>query len=318
MTPGSSSVPQPPARWPWSRALHLLGAPSSAGAFSRGQEDAPAALRRAGIVEQLVRAGVPVTDRGDLPLQPWTPDRAAPRAQNADLVLANARGVRDGTAEALRAGRRVLVLGGDCTTGLGTLAGAVAAGHGQPSWLYFDAHADLNTTTSVPDGALDWTGMAHALGLADTVEALRQIGGAVPLTAPHRVLLFSHDLSAATAWEREQIERLALRRTPSEAVGDDPVGAAAAALEQLDGQAPIVVHLDVDAINFTDAPLSENTGRTIGSPLAAALQALRTVMADARVCALTVAELNPHHAAADPAALATFVAGVVAAMAAAP
>jgi len=297
-------------------AVELIGAPSSAGAFSRGQENAPAALRSAGIVEQLVKAGVAVTDAGDLPLQPWRPDRASPRAQNVDLVLANATGVRDRVANALRAGRRVLVLGGDCTTGLGTLAGAAVASHTEPSWLYFDLHADLNTTMSVPDGALDWTGMAHALGLADTIASLCAIGGVVPLIAPQRVILFSHDLGEATVWERQQIELLSLRRISHEEVHSDPTGMAVSALGQLKAQRPIVLHFDIDAINFTDAPLSEHTGRGSGIPLKAALTALRELMADDRVCAVTVTELNPQHAAADPAMLSIFVSGLVSAMAA--
>lgn len=78
---------------------------------------------------------------------------------------------------------------------------------------------------------------------------------------------------------------------------------------------PIVVHFDVDAITFTDAPLSEHTGRRSGIPLNAALQALRELLADERVCALTVTELNPHHAGADAASLSTFIAGLVSAVA---
>lgn len=296
------------------RAIELIGAPSSAGAFSRGQEEAPAALRRAGIVRLMRAADLDVIDTGDLPLRRWRPDRASPRAQNAAEVVANAAGVRDRVTVACGNARRVLVLGGDCTTGLGTLAGVCAVAERPPSWLYFDLHADLNTTTSVPDGALDWTGMAHALALADTVPALRQIGG-TPLASPDRVLLFGHDLAEATEYEREQIERLGLGSIPCSEVAADPSGAAQSALRRLEAEAPIVVHLDVDVINFTDAPLSEHTGRGTGIPLATALHALQVLMADQRVCALTVAELNPQHAAADPDCLARFTAGLVGALA---
>src|SRR6266536_602007 len=62
--------------------LNLLGVPSSMGAFAPGQEDAPAALRAAGLVDQLQAAGVEVNDLGDLPRRRWTPDADNPIAQN--------------------------------------------------------------------------------------------------------------------------------------------------------------------------------------------------------------------------------------------
>jgi arginase len=44
----------------------LLGVPSSAAAHGPGQEKAPAALRRAGLSERLVAAGMGIVDYGDL------------------------------------------------------------------------------------------------------------------------------------------------------------------------------------------------------------------------------------------------------------
>ena len=82
----------------------------------------------------------------------------------------------------------------------------------------------------------------------------------------------------------------------------------------IDPTRPVVLHFDVDVVNFIDAPLSENDGRETGLPLQSALAALTTLLADARVRALTVTELNPHHAAADPKALPRFVSGLVKAL----
>ena len=45
--------------------LTIVGAPSSAGAYSPGQERAPSALRDAGLVAALEGAGWTVEDRGD-------------------------------------------------------------------------------------------------------------------------------------------------------------------------------------------------------------------------------------------------------------
>ena len=71
-----------------------------------------------------------------------------------------------------------------------------------------------------------------------------------------------------------------------------------------------VVHLDVDVIDFTDAPLSENTGRNIGLSFDAAMDALRGLLSDDGLAALTIAELNPAHAMAEEGLLERFTASV--------
>jgi arginase len=53
------------------RTVALIGAPSSMGAHAPGQERAPRALRDAGVVERLRRAGREVADRGDATLRRW-------------------------------------------------------------------------------------------------------------------------------------------------------------------------------------------------------------------------------------------------------
>jgi arginase len=59
------------------------------------------------------------------------------------------------------------------------------------------------------------------------------------------------------------------------------------------------VHFDVDVIDFSDVPLSENTGRGIGLPFDTALTALEVLVAHDALLGVTVTELNPHHGAQD-------------------
>src|SRR5829696_1248494 len=79
----------------------------------------------------------------------------------------------------------------------------------------------------------------------------------------------------------------------------DGAGAAAAALDALGDVPAVAVHFDVDVVDFLDAPLAENVDRTPGLPLDAAGDALAALLADGRVCAVTVTEFNPHHGAPD-------------------
>jgi arginase len=134
--------------------MRILGVPTSAGAFAPGQEQAPAALRAAGLIERLRDAGSEVEDLGDCPPWRWRPDPANPRAQNRDAVAAIAADTAARVERALEAGDPLLVLGGDCTVELGTVAGHVARGE-RVGLVYFDVHPDLNTPQSVHAGALD-------------------------------------------------------------------------------------------------------------------------------------------------------------------
>jgi arginase len=293
----------------------VVGVPSSAGAYAVGQEEAPAALRAAGLLDALAVSGVVVDDLGDSPVVRWRPDRANPRAQNADTVVAVAAETRDRVADVVRGGAFALVLGGDCTVGVGTLAGIVEA-HPNAGLVYVDLHADMNTPESVRDGALDWMGLAHALGLPDTIAGLRDVGSRTPLIDPARLILFGHGEGHATAWERAEIARLGIRRVSDDEVRTDPEAASARALGLLGPDVEAVaVHLDVDVVDFTDAPLSENTGRNTGLALETTLAALRRLLGDPRVVSLSVSELNPAHAGADPGCLERFAAGLAEAVA---
>ena len=106
---------------------------------------------------------------------------------------------------------------------------------------------------------------------------------------------------------------------PRAAVAADPAGAARSpALAVLADCDRIAVHFDVDCIDFTDAPLSENTGRNAGLRQDDAFAALAETLRDPRVCALTVTELNPDHGAEDGSTLAGFTDRLVAALAGGP
>jgi arginase len=289
--------------------LTLIGSPSGAGACGVGQEEAPAALRAAGLIGALVDAGFDVSDLGDSQVVPWRPDRARPQAQNLEAVAEVVRTTAARVSEALAEDDRpVLVLGGDCTVGIGTIAGVEAA-LGDVAVVYFDLHSDLNTPESATDGALDWMGLAHMLALEGAEPVLVGAAGRVPLLEPSQVLLFATSRSHATRFERGEIERLALSRIALEDVRDDPEGAARQALDFVTARAErFVIHLDLDVVDFTDAPLSEHPSRNTGLKLAEMLRALEVLASDPRVVAITLTEINPHNAAADPGLLERFAA----------
>jgi arginase len=292
-----------------SRQLALIGAPSGAGACGVGQERAPGALRAAGLTELLARAGFEVNDFGDSQVVPWHPDRARPQAQNLEAVVDVVRTTATRVADALQGRERtVLVLGGDCTVGIGTIAG-IRAAIGDVAVVYFDLHSDLNTPASASDGALDWMALAHMLALEGSEPTLAAVAGPVPLLEPRQILLFAQNPRHATRFERGEIERLALAQVPVEEVRGDPDRAARRALDVVASRSDrYAVHLDLDVVDFTDAPLSEHPSRNAGLKLTEMLAALGVLASDPRLVAITLTELNPHNAAADEGLLERFAA----------
>jgi arginase len=276
-------------------SLGVIGVPTSAGAFAPGQERAPAALRDAGLIAALRDAGVEVRDHGDRDVWRWRPDRDNRRAQNVGKVVEIVRETAGRIGQAIDAGEATLVLGGDCTVGIGTVAGQVASGE-RVGLVYFDSHADLNVPDGVREGTLDWMGMAHMLGEEGAARDLVEVGGKVPLLEPEQVVLFGWGPEQAQPGEREAIERLSIDVVRVDEVTADPAAAAARALALLEDRADrLVVHFDVDVIDFTDTPLSENPGRNEGLAYEDAVAALEALLGSPMLAGLTITELNPAH-----------------------
>jgi arginase len=273
--------------------LTLLGVPTSAGAFTPGQERAPAALREAGLVDALTQRGVEVRDLGDSPVWRWRPDRERPRAQNLGAVVEIARDTATRVEAALGDGP-VLVLGGDCSIELGTLAGHLARGE-SIGLVYLDLHPDLNTPESVVEGTFDWMGMAHALGVPGAEPELVGIGPRTPLLQDDQVLFLGYGPERARPFELDQIIRRGMAAIPVDEVADDPEAAAGRALDFASRFDRLLVHFDVDVIDFNDAQLSEDAVRGDGLTLDAAMRALAVLTANERLSAVTVTELNPFH-----------------------
>jgi arginase len=275
-----------------SHALSIIGAPSSAGAYAPGQEKAPEAFRRHGLTAALMQRGLRVQDRGDVAGFRWRPDPARPKAMNCDVVARTAAAVADWVAEALASDDAVVVLGGDCTVELGTVAGALRGG-GSVGLVYIDLDADLNPPQASV-GALDWTGVAHLLDIPGADSLLSGLGPRRPMLAPADMLYFGTD--NITAGEARTMRELKLEQVSLPAVKADPERAAKRAVAWAAAHDRLVVHLDVDVLAFTDFPIAENTRRRPGLTLEELTTSLGFLLAAPNWRALTITEVNPDHA----------------------
>ncbi|PSP89844.1 arginase [Halobacteriales archaeon QS_4_69_34] len=158
-------------------AVRTIGVPMDLGADRRGVDMGPSAIRYAGLASTLESIGHTCLDAGDLPVPhagERDPEAEKPpgTAKYLGEVEAVCTRLAAGVEGALDAGERPLVLGGDHSIAVGTLAGA--ARDAEIGAVWFDAHADFNTPESSPSGNVHGMPLAAALGLgsfADTAWA---------------------------------------------------------------------------------------------------------------------------------------------------
>lgn len=239
------------------RKIGIVGVPSSAGARQTGQEQAPRAYRQASLTERLRSVGLSVTDFGDLPEIPFRPDQQHPKAQNLQLVVELARRVAEQVEVVVRDNALPIVLGGDCTITLGVLAGLIRQ---VPNLglIYFDGDVDLNTPDTTVSGIFDGMVMAHIIGKG--VDALARVGQRYPLMAQEDIVLFGYNAEAG--WidgaEIEVLAQCRMTKYPLSQIRRTAKEAAKEALTQLENKADsILIHFDVDVIDFDDFPAAD-------------------------------------------------------------
>ncbi len=262
----------------------VFGVPSAAGAGAAGVERAAFVLREAGLLQALREAGARVVNLSDLSLFPWREDPGSPSARNAAVVACAVRATADEMARALREGFTI-VIGGDCSLVAGAAAGAREA-LGRPVGLvYLDGHADLNTPTTTPSGFVNGMALALAIG--------RGPAGIVPREAAvdpeHVALLGFRHLDPG---ERAPLGDLGLA-LPAAATRQLGMRVAAAlALEAVANEdGPVLVHLDVDAIDYAEMPVKDSGDG--GLSVAEVSDLVTALVASPRVIGLHVAEFNP-------------------------
>jgi arginase len=188
-------------------------------------------------------------DGWDLITAPWHLDERIPSfpvpAGGAELACPPAAGgseldrmtVRNqAVADAVARARRPLLLSGDCTAGLGVVAG-LQRRHSQVAVVWLDAHGDFNTPAITISGYIAGMSLAMVTGRAPELDC--DLLGLRPVADGDVVLVDARDLDPA---ERDALTASQLRRVPAD---PDAISAAVAGL----GQRPVYLHVDIDVID---------------------------------------------------------------------
>ncbi len=160
----------------------LVGVPMDLGANRRGVDMGPSALRIAGLAERIRGLGADVVDTGDVdsPL-PEECQEGDPRRRYAGAIARVCCEVCERVYGILREGRLPVILGGDHSMSIGSIAGVTRHFRemgAQVGLLWFDAHGDMNTPESTNSGNIHGMALSHVLGMGDS--DLAGIGGFSP------------------------------------------------------------------------------------------------------------------------------------------
>jgi len=267
--------------------IALLGAPTSAAALSLGHENAPAALRTAGIVDRLRTIGYEVADLGDDPPQLYQPDEESPRARNLSRVLAAIEALKPRVEQAVKSTALPLILAGDCSVALATVAG-VRRYFRNVGMIFMDRDADLNTPATTTSGCVDGMVVSHLSGRG--AAELVRFWGEPPLVREPDMALFGVDRLDPP--EEEVLRQSPLRRYLADDV--QRMGAAAAAQAAVDrihsSSHEFVLHFDVDVISNFQATNYPGSG---GLSLAEVREALLVFVQQKHLAAMEVTSYNP-------------------------
>jgi arginase len=150
-----------------------------------------------------------------------------------------------------------------------------------------------------------------------TVPELVNLGPRVPLLTAEQVLFFAND--NVEPFERRLIEQLGITEIRLADVVTDPPGAGEAVVAGWARQFErLLVHLDVDVLDYLDLPLAENTRRNVGLRFDQLMGSLRPLLRAPNWTALTICELNPDHGESDGSTLRIFVEALADALAGSP
>ena len=150
------------------RPVRAFGVPMDLGADRRGVDMGPSAVRYAGLADAIERLGISCDDGGNVPVPgpgQTDPDAGSPPEGRAKYLAATeeiCRALADDVAAAVADGHLPLVVGGDHSIAIGTVAGVTR--DRDVGIVWFDAHGDFNTPTTTPSGNVHGMSLAAILG----------------------------------------------------------------------------------------------------------------------------------------------------------
>jgi arginase len=259
--------------------VDVVGVPMDLGADRRGVDMGPSAIRYARLKESLERLGIEVTDRGNLAVP--VPESVSAAEQNAKYfpiihaVCEELAGIVEGV---VRGGGFPLVLGGDHSIAMGTIAGVARARGKAPGLIWVDAHGDINTPLTSPSGNVHGMPVHFALERAHVSPERMVFIGLRDVDEGEKAII--RDLGVK-AFTMSDVDRLGMSRVMEEALAI-----------VAEGGSSVHVSFDMDGVDPQEAP-------GVGTPVRGGISyreahlLMEAVAASGTLGSLEITEINP-------------------------
>ncbi len=285
--PDLSATPRKPI-------VHLIGFPMDLGADRRGVDMGPSALRIADLDEKLMALGYEIVDEGDIEIAvPEVLSIQDPQLKYLPEIAAACENLAHKVEEVLKKGAFPLVLGGDHSMSIGTIAGLAAYCRDADKTLgviWIDAHADINVPETSPSGNIHGMPVAASIGLTST--QLTSVGGDFRKLDPENIVMIG--LRSVDEGERKEIREQGIHAYSMTDV--DRQGVPAIMTEALDY---LVGKCDHIHVSFDLDSVDPSVAMGVGTPVPGGLTyreahlIMEMIAERGALSSLEVAEVNP-------------------------
>jgi arginase len=277
-----------------SAQIAIIGAPLDLGANRRGVDMGPSAIRVANLGPRLASLGYQIEDWGNVAVE--QPERAPQGPANARYlpqIAETCRRLARAVEQAMARGQIPLVLGGDHSVAIGTIAGVsrhFRKRKARIGVIWLDAHPDMNTPQTSPSGNVHGMPLACSIGMGP--RPLTHIYGFAPKVDPKNVAIIG--LRDVDLLEKPHVKRSGVRAFTMRDIDERGMRAIMAeALEiAMAGTEGFHVSLDMDSVDPQEAP-------GVGTPVRGGLNyreahlAMEMICDSGRMVSMEVVEVNP-------------------------
>jgi arginase len=290
----TKAISPPARRGRRKQAIHIIGFPMDLGAGRRGVDMGPSALRIADIEGRLSSLGYSVVDHGDIDVQePEVLTVVDKSLRYLPEITRSCERLARRVKSSLKSGDFPIVLGGDHSMAIGTIAGV--AGYCRDAGkrlgvIWVDAHSDINTPSTSPSGNIHGMPVAASIGIGSP--DLARVGGDYRKLDPHNIVMIG--LRSVDVGERRVIRETGIRAYTMTDI--DRLGMHQVINESLDYLSDRADHIHV---SFDLDSVDPSIAMGVGTPVPGGLTyreahlVMETIAERGALGSLEVAEVNP-------------------------
>ncbi|MGM8216669.1 arginase [Bacillaceae bacterium W0354] len=168
--------------------IGIIGAPITIAQPNYGVDLGPKAIRYGGLIDHLKMLNIDFEDYGDVEVPTDGTDEIDPvtNLKNLEKVAQGNEAIAKKVQEIHEKGEFPLILGGDHSIAIGTIAG-IHSFYNNLGVIWYDAHADLNSGETSPSGNIHGMSLAANLGVGH--DRLTSINGKKQKIKPENIVI---------------------------------------------------------------------------------------------------------------------------------